>query len=151
MTPSKFRNHQEWLEWEKGSDERLRKWKEEHAIRYENAFNDQVVNWTKVKYSFGFLSPITPLYKKQYEEQLYLLGKIGNLWHDWCGTRHRHAWDDNKDERRQRIIENEKAYVKSKEPKIRIIVRDPNKVTYGHTPSTPKRKKEKRIRREFCD
>ena len=50
-----------------------------------------------------------------------------------------------------KMKENEKAYVKSKEPKIRIIVRDPNKVTYGHTPSTPKRKKEKRIRREFCD
>ncbi len=144
MTPNKFKNHQDWLEWEKGSAERLRKWKEEHAIRYKKAFNDQIVNWTKTN-----CRPITPLYKKQREEQLYLLDKIGNLWHDWCGTRH--TWDRNEDERRQRIIENENAYVESKRPKIRIIVRDPNKVTYGHTPCRPKRKKEKRIRREFCD
>ena len=89
----------------------------------------------------AFLAQLLLYIKKQYEEQLYLLGIIGNLWHDWCGTRH--AWDDNKDERRQRIIENENAYVESKRPKIRIIVRDPNKVTQGHTPNRPRRKKEK--------
>ena len=137
-------NHEEWLEWEKGSAERLRKWTEEHAIRYKKAFNEQIVNWTKTD-----CRPITPLYKQQCDEQYYLLGKIGNLWHEWSGTRH--TWDDNKDERRQRIIENEKDYVKSKEPKIRIIVRDPNKVTQGHTPNRPRGKKEKRTRREFCD
>ena len=92
-------NHEEWLEWEKGSAERLRKWTEEHAIRYKKAFNDQIVNWTKTD-----CRPITPLYKQQCDEQYYLLGKIGNLWHEWSGTRH--TWDDNKDERRQRIIEN---------------------------------------------
>ena len=43
------------------------------------------------------------------------------------------------------------AYVKSKEPKIRIVVREPNKVTQGHTPNRPRGQKEKRIRREFCD
>ena len=40
-------NHEEWLEWEKGSAERLIKWTEEHAIRYKKAFNDQEVNWEK--------------------------------------------------------------------------------------------------------
>ena len=124
-------NHEEWLEWEKGSAERLRKWNEEHAIRYKKAFNDQIVNWTKTD-----CRPITPLYKQQCDEQYYLLGKIGNLWHEWSGTRH--TWDDNKDERRQRIIENEKAYVKSKRPKIRIIVRDPNKVCLLYTSPSPR-------------
>ena len=57
MTPNKFKNHQEWLEWEKGSAERLRKWKEEHVIIYEKAFNNQIVNWTKTD-----CRPITHLY-----------------------------------------------------------------------------------------
>ena len=134
-------NHEEWLEWEKGSAERLRKWTEEHAIRYKKAFNDQIVNWTKTD-----CRPITPIYKQQCDEQYYLLDKIGNLWHEWSGTRH--TWDDNEDERRQRIIENEKAYVKSKEPKIRIVVRDPNKVTQGHTQNRPKQPRRKKIYRD---
>ena len=137
-------SREELREWFETRDERMKKWTREHAIRYKKAFNEQIVNWTKTD-----CRPITPLYKQQCDEQYYLLGKIGNLWHEWSGTRH--TWDDNKDERRQRIIENEKDYVKSKEPKIRIIVRDPNKVTQGHTPNRPRGKKEKRIRREFCD
>ena len=103
-------SHEELLEYFKTKDEKQKKWTEEQAIRYEKAFNDQIVNWTKTD-----CRPITPLYKKQYDEQYYLLGKIGNLWHEWSGTRH--TWDKNEDERRQRIIENEKAYVESKEPK----------------------------------
>lgn len=137
-------SREELREWFETRDERMKKWTREHAIRYKKAFNDQIVNWTKTN-----CRPITPLYKQQCDEQYYLLSKIGNLWHEWSGTRH--TWDENEDERRQRIIENEKAYVKSKEQKIRIVVRDPNKVTQGHTPNRHRGKKGKRIRRDFCD
>ena len=67
MTPNKFKNHQEWLEWEKDSVERLRQWKDEKSLD----------NWTKTN-----CRPITPLYKEQSDEQYYLLDKIGNLCHD---------------------------------------------------------------------
>ena len=72
MTPIKFKNHQEWLEWEKGSAERLRKWKEEHTIRYKKAFNDQIFNYEVkflVKY-LVFVFGIMPDYRKKWSNSV---------------------------------------------------------------------------------
>ena len=43
--------------------------------------------------------------------------------------------------------EQQKIYAKDRAETTRRC----NKVTTGHTPNRPKRKREKRIRREFCD
>ena len=117
--------------------------------RYYETFrsDDQFCNWLKLD-GFHSSKPITPKYLKEYERQHALIEEFYKYKGVYDGLPECHRFHGN-DGKYWKIFseEQQKIYAKDRaETTLRC-----NKVTYGHTPNRPKRKREKRIRREFCD
>ena len=114
--------------------------------RYRATFrsDDQFCNWLKL----GFVQPITPKYLKEYEIQLALVAEMKVVKTPWSGEPEDHRYHGNGGKYHKIFLEEEKKIYANAREKTR---RKYSKVTQGHTPNRPRRKKEERIRREFCD
>ena len=139
-------NHQEYLEYLKNRDKEFEKFKIDFAKRFKIAFAQGKINWLEV----GFI-PTTPKYLKEYKEQNYLGTYMQGYCVEWIPDGYRRRLrNESLPEKDKKIIEKEKELYEDAKwgflKKIKI-----NKVTQGHTPNKPRRKKEKRIRREFRD
>lgn len=127
------------------NEEEMRASHQELAMRYRKAFAKSKVNWLMVKFD-----PITPIYKDQKKEQKFLAEYGFNLCQEWRPNHHLIS-NDNSEPERQKIIEQERGEIEKLGTLTPFGLFFSKKPVRSHKPSTPRRKKEKRIRREFCD
>ena len=123
--------------------EEMEAWRQQLAMRYRKAFAKCKVNWLRVDFD-----PITPIYKEQKEEQRFLAEYGFGLEQTWRPNHH-HISNDNSEPERQKIIEQER----QKREKLGVtpfgLMPFAKKPVRSHKPSTPRRKKKKRIVTEF--
>ena len=115
--------------------------------RYYETFrsDDQFCNWLKLN-GFNSSKPITPKYLKEYERQQALIEEFYKYKGVYDGLPECHRFHGNGGKYHY-IFNQEIDKINAKErEKTR---RRYSKVTQGHTPSTPRRKKKKRIVTEF--
>ena len=127
---------------------KLRDWRK----RYKAAFpyGDEFCNWLKLPWND---KPVTPKYLKEYEFQKALVHEFYEYQGVYDGLPSDHKYHGNGGkyhyiffEEHQKII----AHSRKKWDEQLRKIRGSN-VTVGNTPNRPRGKKEKRIRREFCD
>ena len=115
--------------------------------RYYETFrsDDQFCNWLKLD-GFHSSKPITPKYLKEYERQQALIEEFYKYKGVYDGLPECHRYHGN-DGKYWDIFYQEQQLINAKQ--IAETRRRYSKVTQGHTPSTPRRKKKKRIVTEF--
>tara|TARA_B100001093_G_scaffold504559_1_gene560565 strand:- start:461 stop:844 length:384 start_codon:yes stop_codon:yes gene_type:complete len=124
-------------------EEQYKDWERRYRATFRS--DDQFCNWLKLPWND---KPVTPKYLKEYEIQLALVAEMKVVKTPWSGEPEDHRYQGNSGKYHEIFLkEQQKIYVRDRAETRRRY----SKVTQGHTPSTSKRKKEKRIRREFCD
>ena len=113
--------------------------------RYEAAFpyGDEFCNWLKLPWNE---KPVTPKYLKEYEKQEALIEEFYKYKGLYDGLPSDHKYHGNGGKYWD-IFYQEQRKINAKH--IEETRRRYSKVTQGHTPSTPRRKKKKRIVTEF--
>ena len=131
------------------SEEDRKKAMKDWSKRYHATFSsdNDFCNWLKLN-AFHSRKPITPKYLKEYEKQQALIEEFYKYEGVYDGLPESHEYYGNEGKYWKIFSEEqERIYAKAREETRRRYSR----VTVGHTPNTPKRKKGKKLRREFCD
>ena len=127
------------------SEEDRKKAMNDWRRRYWETFrsDDQFCNWLKLPWNE---KPVTPKHLKEYERQQALIEEFYKYKGVYDGLPECHRYHGN-DGKYWDIFYQEQQKINAKQ--IAETRRRYSKVTQGHTPSTPRRKKKKRIVTEF--